>query len=103
MEGINVPLLLISLRSSLPLWAGLTHVFLWETKRKANITFNHKYRFYLLLLTEKSFLCLSKAAGGLPSGMPIKECLVKECAEEASIPECIARRAVPAGAIRYSF
>ncbi|XP_033647464.1 nudix hydrolase 20, chloroplastic-like isoform X1 [Asterias rubens] len=43
------------------------------------------------------------AAGGLPSGMSIKECLVKECAEEASIPECIAVKAVPAGAVSYFY
>ncbi|XP_022107256.1 nudix hydrolase 20, chloroplastic-like isoform X1 [Acanthaster planci] len=43
------------------------------------------------------------AAGGLPSGMLIKDCLVKECAEEASIPESIAQKAEPAGAISYFY
>ncbi|XP_077980641.1 uncharacterized protein LOC144435876 [Glandiceps talaboti] len=39
------------------------------------------------------------AAGGLPAGVPILECLVQECGEEASIPECIARTAVPTGTV----
>ncbi len=40
-------------------------------------------------------------AGGLPMGIPAFENLVKECAEEASLPEAIARRATPVGAITY--
>ena len=40
-------------------------------------------------------------AGGLPMGIPAFENLIKECAEEASLPEGIARRAVPVGAITY--
>jgi 8-oxo-dGTP pyrophosphatase MutT (NUDIX family) len=40
-------------------------------------------------------------AGGIPLGMGVQECLVKECEEEASIPEALAMRAKPAGAIRY--
>jgi isopentenyldiphosphate isomerase len=40
-------------------------------------------------------------AGGLPMGIPAFENLVKECAEEASLPEGIARRATPVGAITY--
>ena len=40
-------------------------------------------------------------AGGLPLGIPVFENLVKECAEEASLPEEIARRAVPVSAITY--
>jgi 8-oxo-dGTP pyrophosphatase MutT (NUDIX family) len=40
-------------------------------------------------------------AGGIPLGMGVRECLVKECEEEASIPAELAARAKPAGAIRY--
>jgi 8-oxo-dGTP pyrophosphatase MutT (NUDIX family) len=40
-------------------------------------------------------------AGGLPHGMTALACLIKECAEEAGIPEDWARRAVPVGAITY--
>jgi 8-oxo-dGTP pyrophosphatase MutT (NUDIX family) len=40
-------------------------------------------------------------AGGIPLGMGVKECLAKECEEEASIPAALAARAMPAGAIRY--
>ncbi|HSE73263.1 MAG TPA: DUF4743 domain-containing protein [Dongiaceae bacterium] len=40
-------------------------------------------------------------AGGLPLGMGVQECLVKECEEEASIPAALAARATPVGAIRY--
>jgi len=40
-------------------------------------------------------------AGGLPMGIPAFENLIKECAEEASLPEEIARRAIPVGAITY--
>jgi isopentenyldiphosphate isomerase len=40
-------------------------------------------------------------AGGQPAGLDIVENLVKECAEEASIPAELARRALPAGAISY--
>jgi 8-oxo-dGTP pyrophosphatase MutT (NUDIX family) len=40
-------------------------------------------------------------AGGIPLGMGVKECLTKECEEEASIPAALAAHARPAGAIRY--
>ncbi|HEX6121335.1 MAG TPA: DUF4743 domain-containing protein [Dongiaceae bacterium] len=40
-------------------------------------------------------------AGGVPLGMGVQECLVKECEEEASIPAALAARATPVGAIRY--
>lgn len=40
-------------------------------------------------------------AGGLPYGMTAIECLIKECKEEAGIPEDWSRRAVPVGAITY--
>jgi isopentenyldiphosphate isomerase len=40
-------------------------------------------------------------AGGLPYGMTARECLAKECAEEAGIPEAWAANAVSVGAITY--
>ena len=40
-------------------------------------------------------------AGGQPVGIGIFENLIKECAEEASIPAELARRALPVGAISY--
>ncbi len=40
-------------------------------------------------------------AGGQPVGISPDDNLVKECAEEASIPAELARRAVPTGAITY--
>ena len=40
-------------------------------------------------------------AGGQPLGLGLMENLVKECAEEAGIPEALARQAVPAGVIAY--
>ncbi len=40
-------------------------------------------------------------AGGQPAGLGLTENLVKECAEEADIPEALARQARPAGAITY--
>jgi 8-oxo-dGTP pyrophosphatase MutT (NUDIX family) len=40
-------------------------------------------------------------AGGLPYGMTARECLAKECHEEAGIPADLSRRAHPAGAITY--
>lgn len=40
-------------------------------------------------------------AGGLPAGISVMDNLVKECVEEAGIPEDIARRARPVGAISY--
>jgi len=41
-------------------------------------------------------------AGGLPDGMPPSECVVKECAEEASVPESLARNAKAVGLVSYS-
>lgn len=41
-------------------------------------------------------------AGGLPHSLSLEENLLKECAEEAAIPEDIARNAVPVGAISYN-
>jgi isopentenyldiphosphate isomerase len=40
-------------------------------------------------------------AGGQPMGIGLLDNLVKECREEAAIPEALARRAVPVGAITY--
>ena len=40
-------------------------------------------------------------AGGQPADIGIFENLIKECAEEASIPAELARRALPAGSISY--
>ncbi|HNB28541.1 MAG TPA: DUF4743 domain-containing protein [Alphaproteobacteria bacterium] len=40
-------------------------------------------------------------AGGISLGLGVQECLVKECEEEASIPESLARQARPVGALRY--
>jgi 8-oxo-dGTP pyrophosphatase MutT (NUDIX family) len=41
-------------------------------------------------------------AGGLPYHLPLAENLVKECREEADVPEDLARRAVPVGMISYN-
>lgn len=41
-------------------------------------------------------------AGGQPHGISPFDNLVKECKEEADIPDALARRAVPVGAITYS-
>jgi hypothetical protein len=40
-------------------------------------------------------------AGGQPAGMSLAENLIKECEEEASIPEALARQAVSVSAITY--
>jgi isopentenyldiphosphate isomerase len=40
-------------------------------------------------------------AGGQPAGLSLLDNVVKECAEEASIPATIARRAAPVGKITY--
>lgn len=40
-------------------------------------------------------------AGGQPAGLSLTENIVKECAEEAGIPEALARQARPIGAIGY--
>lgn len=43
-------------------------------------------------------------AGGIPSGMSVFESLVKECMEEASMPDGIVREYVRAvGAVSYFF
>jgi 8-oxo-dGTP pyrophosphatase MutT (NUDIX family) len=43
-------------------------------------------------------------AGGIPSGMPIFESLVKECMEEANIgPDIVRKYARAAGSISYFF
>jgi len=40
-------------------------------------------------------------AGGIGNGYGIAETLVKECEEEASIPQSLSKTAVPAGAVSY--
>ena len=40
-------------------------------------------------------------AGGQPAGISIVDNLVKECWEEAAVPQWLARRAVPVGALTY--
>jgi isopentenyldiphosphate isomerase len=40
-------------------------------------------------------------AGGQPFGLTLVDNLIKECKEEAAIPEALARQAVPVGAITY--
>jgi hypothetical protein len=42
-------------------------------------------------------------AGALPVGLTIEENMIKESAEEASVPEDLARTAVPVSAISYMF
>jgi len=41
-------------------------------------------------------------AGGQPVGLGLAENVLKECAEEASIPPALAARAVPVGAVTYT-
>jgi 8-oxo-dGTP pyrophosphatase MutT (NUDIX family) len=41
-------------------------------------------------------------AGGQPAGLSLEENLVKEAAEEASVPEDLARQARPVGAVSYT-
>lgn len=41
-------------------------------------------------------------AGGQPAGLSLDENLIKEAAEEASVPEALARQAQPAGALSYA-
>ncbi|HEY5789511.1 MAG TPA: NUDIX domain-containing protein, partial [Gammaproteobacteria bacterium] len=40
-------------------------------------------------------------AGGLPYGLSLAENLVKECAEEAAVPELLAQQATPVGLVSY--
>jgi len=42
-------------------------------------------------------------AGGQPTRLTLKENLIKECAEEASLPRALAERAAPVGLVRYCF
>jgi len=39
-------------------------------------------------------------AGGIPAGAGVMDTLIKECEEEASIPQEMAEKARPAGTIR---
>ncbi|KAM9828041.1 thiamin pyrophosphokinase 2 [Syngnathus typhle] len=43
------------------------------------------------------------AAGGLAAGMSIKHTLVKECQEEACIPETLAEKAHPVSTVSYTY
>ncbi|XP_057681315.1 thiamin pyrophosphokinase 2 [Corythoichthys intestinalis] len=43
------------------------------------------------------------AAGGLAAGMNIKHTLLKECQEEACIPEALAERAQPVSTVSYTY
>ncbi|KAG9340326.1 hypothetical protein JZ751_021778, partial [Albula glossodonta] len=43
------------------------------------------------------------AAGGLASGTGVRQTMIKECQEEACIPECIAENAHPVGTISYTY
>jgi hypothetical protein len=40
-------------------------------------------------------------AGGQPQGIGVRDNLIKECAEEASIPPALARQAAPVGIVSY--
>ncbi|MBK1665842.1 DUF4743 domain-containing protein [Rhodospirillum rubrum] len=40
-------------------------------------------------------------AGGQPADLSLRQNLIKECAEEADLPEALARQAIPVGAITY--
>jgi isopentenyldiphosphate isomerase len=40
-------------------------------------------------------------AGGLPQNLGLRENLLKECREEASVPEDLASKAIPVGALTY--
>lgn len=41
--------------------------------------------------------------GGQPAGLGLVENLVKECREEADLPEALAREAVPAGSLAFAY
>lgn len=41
-------------------------------------------------------------AGGQPAGISLADNVVKECQEEAGIPEQLARKAVPVGVVTYT-
>lgn len=43
---------------------------------------------------------LPQAAGGITAGDNVHHTMIKECQEEASIPESLARHAVSVGAVR---
>ncbi|XP_075439329.1 uncharacterized protein LOC142483148, partial [Ascaphus truei] len=48
-------------------------------------------------------LCCYQAAGGISAGAGVWETLIKECAEEACIPESLASKAKPAGTVSYAY
>ncbi|KAJ7141559.1 nudix hydrolase 20 [Mycena filopes] len=58
-------------------------------------------RLWIPTRAKNKSMCLT-VAGGIPSGMPIFEALVKECMEEASLPEELVRKHVRAvGCVSY--
>ncbi|XP_037097065.1 thiamin pyrophosphokinase 2 isoform X2 [Syngnathus acus] len=56
-------------------------------------------------LTKQTYpgLLDNMAAGGLAAGMSIKQTLVKECQEEACIPEALAEKAHPVSTVSYTY
>jgi isopentenyldiphosphate isomerase len=66
-----------------------SRLFLWIGRRSRN---KHTYPGMLD----------NAVAGGLPHGLTARECLIKECAEEAGIPNALAEQAQPVGAITYT-
>ena len=52
------------------------------------------------IIKKKKILYL-QVAGGIICGENIQESMIRECAEEASISEELARTATPAGCVRY--
>ncbi|CAD5115602.1 DgyrCDS4562 [Dimorphilus gyrociliatus] len=48
--------------------------------------------------------CLDQiVGGGLPAGLSVMECAIKESAEEASIDPSLVKQAIPTGAVSYIF
>ena len=46
------------------------------------------------------FCCIIQCAGGLPSGLGITECTIKECQEEGSVDDETLKKLKPIGSIR---
>ena len=57
--------------------------------------------FLSLLSFDMLLSYISKVGGGLAARMTVQGTLIKECIEEAAIPEELARHARPAGTVRY--
>ena len=45
---------------------------------------------------------IHQCAGGLSTGLGVRECLVKECQEEASVELSDLEKLTPVGAVRYT-